>query len=72
MGAPASVAETYLGMDLTAPRLDWPALARGFGVASRQVTTGAELAELVRDVDQLEEPLLVDLAMQSYSDAGRA
>jgi benzoylformate decarboxylase len=71
-GGAASVAETYLGMDLSGPRLDWPALARGFGVAARRVTTGAELAELVRDVDQLSEPLLVDLAMQPYADSGRS
>jgi benzoylformate decarboxylase len=71
-GGAASVTETYLGMDLRAPRLDWPAIARGFGVAARQVTSGAELAELVRDVDHLEEPLLIDLEMQSYAQAARA
>jgi hypothetical protein len=36
------------------------------------VTTGAELAELVRDVDHLEEPLLIDLAMQAHAEASRA
>jgi benzoylformate decarboxylase len=71
-GGAASVTETYLGMDLTAPQLDWPAIAQGFGVAARQVTTGAELAELVRDVDQLKEPLLVDLALQTYAEASRS
>ena len=45
--------------DLDHPRVDWVALARGYGVEARHARTNGELAEALREGLSLDGPLLI-------------
>ncbi len=55
--------DTYVGMDLTNPRIDFPALARSLGVAAHQAATVSEMRELLPRVLAAGGPVLIDVEM---------
>jgi benzoylformate decarboxylase len=67
-GGPAAKAQTYPGMDLDQPAIDWPQLALSLGVASCRVEHAADLGELVRTAGGLAAPLLVEVPVRGFSD----
>lgn len=54
--------ERLIGMDLDAPPVDLPAVARGFGVEARLVTEPGELREAL--AERSTEPRLIDVLVQ--------
>ncbi len=54
--------ERLIGMDLTQPPVDIPAVARGFGVAARQITTPKELEDAL--AERSAEPRVLDVLVQ--------
>jgi benzoylformate decarboxylase len=60
-GAPVSP-DRLIGMDLDAPAVDLPAVARGFGVAARLVNEPGELREAL--AERSDEPRLLDVLVQ--------
>ena len=56
----------FPGLDLYPPRLDWLALARGFGVEARLAGSAAEVGEVLRDAGKLEAPLLLQVPVAGF------
>jgi benzoylformate decarboxylase len=56
----------YVGLDIRGPAIDWDAAGRTFGIATRRIERLEELEDLVRGVDRLEGPLLVDVPIAPH------
>jgi benzoylformate decarboxylase len=61
MKAHAAQTDTYVGMDLTNPRVDFVSLARGLGIAAERATTLAEVQKLLERGLASNQPLLIDV-----------
>lgn len=57
----------FVGLDIREPAIDWCAVGRSFGVAARRIERMDELSELVRDVERLEGPVLVDVPIAAHT-----
>ncbi len=55
--------DTYVGMDLTDPRIDFPGLARSLGVAAHKARTVAEVRDLLPSALAAGGPVLLDVEM---------
>jgi benzoylformate decarboxylase len=61
----------FIGLDLREPAIDWCAVGRSFGVPSQRIERIEELGELVRGVERLEGPLLVDVPIAAHAGGDR-
>lgn len=59
----AEQADTFVGMELTDPAVDFVGLARSFGVAAERATTVKEATDLIARGLKDNTPLLIDVAM---------
>jgi benzoylformate decarboxylase len=59
----AAQTDTYVGMDLTNPRIDYVAVARGMGLASHKATTLDEVRHLLHEAMAANGPTLIDVEM---------
>jgi benzoylformate decarboxylase len=63
MQALAAQTDTYVGMDLTDPRIDYVSVARGMGLMSHKATTLDEVRHLLREGMSATGPTLIDVEM---------
>lgn len=56
----------YPGMDLAAPTISWPELARGFGIAGVRIDSADELASLLAGRVDPSEPLLIEIPIRPF------
>jgi benzoylformate decarboxylase len=63
MQALAAQTDTYVGMDLTDPRIDYVSVARGMGLVSHKATTLEEVRHLLRESMSANGPTLIDVEM---------
>jgi len=56
-------ADTYVGMKLTDPAVDFPSLARSFGIAAERARTVNEATDLLRYALAGGGPMLIDVAL---------
>ncbi len=61
MKALAAQTDTYVGMDLVNPRVDFVSVARGFGLAAYRAHRLSEVEELIEAALQAEGPTLIDV-----------
>jgi benzoylformate decarboxylase len=61
---PEMAKRNYLGMDLTEPEVDFPGLARSFGVEAHRVSEPAELVERLQASWKRNDPILFDVPIQ--------
>ena len=61
MKALAAQTDRYVGMDLDNPRVDFCAVARGFGLATHRATRLSEVTELLEQGLRAEGPTLIDV-----------
>ena len=61
MKALAAQTDRYVGMDLDNPRVDFVAVARGFGVAAHRVTRLSELSDMLAAGLRADGPTLIDV-----------
>jgi benzoylformate decarboxylase len=61
MKALAAQTDTYVGMELENPRVDFVSLARGLGVAAHRATTLAEVGDMLRHALAADGPTLIDV-----------
>jgi benzoylformate decarboxylase len=64
MQALAAQTDTYVGMDLTDPRIDYVSVARGMGLASHKATTLDEMRQLLREGIAANGPTLIDVEIE--------
>ncbi|HZT51034.1 MAG TPA: thiamine pyrophosphate-binding protein [Stellaceae bacterium] len=62
----AAQADSYVGMDLVEPAVDYVGLARALGVRAERAATVAEAADLVKEGVGGAGPLLIDVATDRY------
>jgi benzoylformate decarboxylase len=62
----AAKAQSFPGMDLAPPAIDWPALATALGVAATRADNATDLAETVRAAASLTAPLLVQVPVHPF------
>jgi benzoylformate decarboxylase len=60
----AAQTDTYVGMDLTDPRIDYVSVARGMGLASHKATTLDQVRHLLREGMAANGPTLIDVEME--------
>jgi benzoylformate decarboxylase len=60
----AAQTDTYVGMDLTDPRIDYVSVARGMGLASHKATTLDQVRHLLREGVAASGPTLIDVEME--------
>jgi benzoylformate decarboxylase len=60
----AAQTDTYVGMDLTDPRIDYVQVARGMGLAAHKATTLDEVRHLLREGIAANAPTLIDVEME--------
>lgn len=58
--------DTYIGLDLQPPRLDWLAAGRTFDVRATRIDSSDELADIISGAGTLDEPLLVDVPITGH------
>jgi benzoylformate decarboxylase len=63
MQALAAQTDTYVGMDLTDPRIDFVAVARGMGLAAHKATSLDQVRHLLREGIAANAPTLIDVEM---------
>jgi benzoylformate decarboxylase len=63
MQALAAQTDTYVGMDLTDPRIDYVSVARGMGLAAHKATTLDQVRDLLREGMVAQGPTLIDVEM---------
>jgi benzoylformate decarboxylase len=63
MQALAAQTDTYVGMDLTDPRIDFVAVARGMGLAAHKATTLDQVRHWLREGLAANGPTLIDVEM---------
>jgi benzoylformate decarboxylase len=68
---PSSGGRGYVGLDIREPSIDWAAAGGTFGIVTRRVGTLDELAEVVRGVDLLDAPLIVDVPIAPHASGGQ-
>ncbi|HEX2941462.1 MAG TPA: thiamine pyrophosphate-binding protein [Rhodopila sp.] len=61
MKALAAQADTYVGMDLDKPRVDFVAVARGLGLTAHKATTLADVGDLLQQGLRADGPTLIDV-----------
>ena len=59
----AAQTDTYVGMDLTDPRIDFPGLAKSLGLVAHKASTVAEVRELLPRALASGGPVLIDVEM---------
>jgi benzoylformate decarboxylase len=59
----AEQADSFVGMELTDPAVDFVGLARSFGIAAERATTVKETTDLIAQGIKSGAPLLIDVAM---------
>lgn len=59
----AAQTDTYVGMDLTDPRIDFPGLARSLGLTAHKASTVAEVRDLLPRALAAGGPVLIDVDM---------
>jgi benzoylformate decarboxylase len=60
-GLPSALAGNFLGMDITEPEIDYPALARSLGVDACRVETADEVEDAVAAAIRAGRPALIDV-----------
>ena len=55
--------ESFTGMDLRAPEIDFAALAESLGVPARRVSAPAEVGDSIREAIRTSGPMLLDVAV---------
>jgi benzoylformate decarboxylase len=60
----AAQTDTYVGMDLTNPRIDYLAVARGMGLTAHKATTLDQVRHLLREAIAANGPTLIDVEME--------
>lgn len=63
MKALAAQADTYVGMDLDHPRIDFLSVARGLGLTAHRADRLSDLGDLLRQALTAEGPTLIDVAV---------
>jgi benzoylformate decarboxylase len=63
MQALAAQTDTYVGMDLTDPRIDYVSVARGMGLTAFKATTLEEVRSLLGEGIRRDGPTLIDVEM---------
>jgi benzoylformate decarboxylase len=63
MKALAAQTDRYVGMDLDNPRVDFCAVAQGFGLTTHRVTRLSEVSELLEQALRAEGPTLIDVVV---------
>jgi benzoylformate decarboxylase len=61
MKALAAQADTYVGMDLDRPRVDFLSVARGFGLTAHKADTLSDFGDLLQQALAAEGPTLIDV-----------
>ena len=61
MKALAAQTDTYVGMDLDKPRVDFSSVARGLGLAAQQAATLSDVGDLLEQALEAEGPTLIDV-----------
>jgi len=61
MKALAAQADTYVGMDLDQPRVDFVAVARGLGLTAHKAGTLSDVGDLLRQALAADGPTLIDV-----------
>ena len=59
----AAQSDTYVGMDLIDPPIDFTGLARSLGVRAERTRTVAETTDLIADAIAVGTPMLIDVAL---------
>ena len=62
---PASKAQTYIGIDLHAPAIQFTGLARSLGVHAERVERPADLQQALKEALQRQGPTLIDVPLDS-------
>ena len=62
---PASKAQTYIGIDLHAPAIQFTGLARSLGVHAERVERPADLQQALKEALQRQGPTLLDVPLES-------
>ncbi len=57
----AAQADTYVGMDLDHPRIDFVTVARGLGLTAHKATTLSDLGDLLEAALRDGGPVLIDV-----------
>jgi benzoylformate decarboxylase len=70
--AGGSFDDRFIGLDMREPAIDWSAAGRAFGVPTRRIERIDELSEVLRGVEGLEGPLLVDIPIAAHPGGRRA
>lgn len=65
MEGKAAATQTYPGMDIVGPAVDFPSLAHAFGVPAERVETSGEVTSAVRKALSSGGPFLVEVAVDS-------
>jgi len=63
MQALAAQTDTYVGMELTDPRVDYVSVARGMGLTAHRAATLDEVRYLLREGVAANGPTLIDVEM---------
>ena len=61
MKALAAQTDTYVGMDLDRPRVDFLSVARGFGLTAHKAHTLSDFGDLLQQALAAEGPILIDV-----------
>jgi benzoylformate decarboxylase len=61
MKALAAQTDTYVGMDLDKPRVDFTSVARGLGLAAHKAATLSDVGDLLQQALEAEGPTLIDV-----------
>jgi benzoylformate decarboxylase len=62
---PAAKQQTYIGIDLTAPAIDFTGLARALGVHAERTEHPAELRQALKEALQRPGPTLIDVPLEA-------
>jgi len=62
---PASKVQTYIGIDLHAPTIQFTGLARSLGVHAARVERPADLQQALKEALQRQGPTLIDVPLES-------
>ena len=62
---PASKAQTYIGIDLNTPAIQFTGLARSLGVHAERVECPADLQQALKEALQRQGPTLIDVPLDS-------
>jgi benzoylformate decarboxylase len=60
----------FVGMDFARPEIDWPALAKSFGVDGVRVAGADELAERLATATDGQPPVLIEVPIEPFGPEG--